>query len=190
MQLRLFDDSISPLVAHSALRQGLDTVRAANNGGTPVRDGKLDPAAQGNAYSVQAMPPEEESPFGPVIYAYSRAQAIEDGVLVDVTVTAKEVSFRWPVVITAALHDRLTPSQHDERLGQDYDARLWDVLWVAAYTAKLSDPGTDTVTFAVVLQEVEAKTGQPVNVDIRLRSVCGPGDEGEPVVTIGFPEDF
>ncbi len=167
MQLSLFDDSISTLVAHSA-------------------------------YSVQVEPPEDVSPFGPVIYAYSRAQAIEacpersrrDGVLVDVSETAKEVGFRWPVVITAALHDRLTPSQHDERLGQDYDARLWDVLWVAAYTAKLSDPGTDTVTFAVVLQEVEAKTGQPVNVDIRLRSVCGPGDEGEPVVTIGFPEDF
>ena len=159
MQLRLFDDSISILAAHSA-------------------------------YSVQVVPPEDVSPFGPVIHSYSRAQAIEDGVLVDVTVTAKEVGFRWPVVITAALHDRLTPSQHDVSIGQDYDGRLWDALWLAAYTIKLADPGTDTVTYTVVLQEVEAKSGQPVNVDIRLWAVCGPGDEGEPVVTIGFPEDF
>ena len=159
MQLRLFDDSISILAAHSA-------------------------------YSVQVVPPEDVSPFGPVIHSYSRAQAIEDGVLVDVTVTAKEVGFRWPVVITAALHDRLTLSQHDASIGQDYDGRLWDALWLAAYTIKLADPGTDTVTYTVVLQEVEAKSGQPVNVDIRLWAVCGPGDEGEPVVTIGFPEDF
>jgi len=31
-----------------------------------------------------------EDTFGPVIFSYSRAQAIEDGVLVDVTETAKE----------------------------------------------------------------------------------------------------
>jgi len=159
MQLRLFDDSISILAAHSA-------------------------------YSVQVEPPEDVSPFGPVIHSYSRAQAIEDRVLGDVTVTAKEVGFLWPLVITAARHDRLTPAQHDVSIGQDYDGRLWDALWLAAYTIKLADPGTDTVTYTVVLQEVEAKSGQPVNVDIRLWDVCGPGDEGEPVVTIGFPEDF
>ena len=153
-------------------------------------DDSISILAAHSAYSVQVEPPEDVSPFGPVIHSYSRAQAIEDGVLVDVTVTAKEVGFRWPVVITAALHDRLTPSQHDVSIGQDYDGRLWDALWLAAYTIKLADPGTDTVTYTVVLQEVEAKSGQPVNVDIRLWAVCGPGDEGEPVVTIGFPEDF
>ena len=153
-------------------------------------DDSISILAAHSAYSVQVVPPEDVSPFGPVIHSYSRAQAIEDGVLVDVTVTAKEVGFRWPVVITAALHDRLTLSQHDASIGQDYDGRLWDALWLAAYTIKLADPGTDTVTYTVVLQEVEAKSGQPVNVDIRLWAVCGPGDEGEPVVTIGFPEDF
>ena len=153
-------------------------------------DDSISILAAHSAYSVQVEPPEDVSPFGPVIHSYSRAQAIEDGVLVDVTVTAKEVGFRWPVVITAALHDRLTLSQHDASIGQDYDGRLWDALWLAAYTIKLADPGTDTVTYTVVLQEVEAKSGQPVNVDIRLWDVCGPGDEGEPVVTIGFPEDF
>ena len=153
-------------------------------------DDSISTPAAHSALSVQVAPPEDVSPFGPVIHSYSRAQAIEDGVLVDVSETAKEVGFRWPVVITATLHDRLTPSQHDVSIGQAYDGRLWDVLWVAVFTIKLADPGTDTVTFTVVLQEVEAKTGQPVNVDIRLWAVCGPGDEGEPVVTVGFPVDF
>ena len=40
--------------------------------------------------------------FGEVIYAYTRAEAIADGVLIDVTETAKEVGFRLPVALTAA----------------------------------------------------------------------------------------
>jgi hypothetical protein len=141
--------------------------------------------------TLQLALPESEDPlFGPMIYAYTRTQAIQDGVLVDVTETAKEVGFKLPVVITEALHNRLTPTKADAGPGQDYDGRLWDVLWLAAFTIKLADRSTDTVTFTVVLQEVEARSGQPQNIDLRLGAVCGPGDEGEPVITIGFPEDF
>ena len=134
---------------------------------------------------------EPEDPFfGPIIYAYTRAQAIADGVLVDVSETAKQTGFKLPVAITDALHGRLTSTRADQALGQDYDGRLWDVLWLAAFTIKLADRGSDTVNFTVVLQEAEARSGQPQNTDLRLRAVCSPGDEGEPVVTIGFPEDF
>ena len=141
--------------------------------------------------TLQLALTESEDPlFGPMIYAYTRAQAIQDGVLVDVTETSKEVGFKLPVAITEALHNRLAPTKADASLGQDYDGRLWNVLWLAAFTIKLADPGTDTVTFTVTQQEVEPKSGQPHGVDIRLRAVCGPGDEGEPVVTIGFREDF
>ena len=141
--------------------------------------------------TLQLAHPESEDPlFSPMIYAYTRAQAIQDGVLVDVTETSKEVGFKLPVAITEALHNRLTPTKADAGLGQDYDGRLSNVLWLAAFTIKLADPGTDTVTFTVTQQEVEPKSGQPHGVDIRLRAVCGPGDEGEPVFTIGFPDDF
>jgi hypothetical protein len=140
--------------------------------------------------TLQLALPEPEDPiFGPVIYAYTRAQAIADGVLVDVTETAEEVGFKLPVAITEALHNCLTPTKADQAIGQDYDGRLWDVIWLAAFTIKLADPGTDTVSFTVELQEVDVKSGQPKKVDLRLRAVCGSGDEGEPVVTIGFPED-
>jgi hypothetical protein len=141
--------------------------------------------------TIQLPLPESEDPlFGTVIYAYTRAQAIQDGVLVDVTETSKEVGFKLPVAITEALHNRLTPTKADAAIGQDYDGRLWDVLWLAAFRIKLADRSTDIVTFTIVQQEVEAKSGQPQKVDLRLRVVCGPGGEGEPVVTIGFPEDF
>jgi hypothetical protein len=68
---------------------------------------------------------------------------------VDVTETAKEAGFKLPVAITEALHCRLSPTKADQCLGQDYDGRLWDVLWLAAFTIKLADRGADTVTFTV-----------------------------------------
>jgi len=135
--------------------------------------------------------PEPEDPvIGPVIYAYTRAQAIADGVLVDVSEIAKEVGFVLPMAITEALHNRLIPSRADQGLGQEYDGRLWDVLLLAAFTLQLAERGTSSVTFTVSLQEVEARSGQLQNSDLRIRVVCGPGDEGDPVGTIGFPEDF
>ncbi len=135
--------------------------------------------------------PEPEDPFfGPVIYSYTRAQAIADVVLVDVTEMAKEAGFQLPVAITEALENRLTPNRADQGLGQDYDGRLWDVLWLAAFTIKLADRSTDTVTFTIALQEADAQSGRLQNIDLRLRAVCSSSDEDEPVVTIGFPEDF
>ncbi len=38
-----------------------------------------------------------ESFFGNVISTYTRAQAIEDGVLVDAGSMAQEAGFKWPV---------------------------------------------------------------------------------------------
>jgi hypothetical protein len=38
-----------------------------------------------------------------LIHSYSRAQAIAAGVLVDVTPTAHEVGFRFPVALTRAV---------------------------------------------------------------------------------------
>ena len=141
--------------------------------------------------AIQLPLSQPEDPlFGPIIYAYTRSQALAESVLVDVTEIAKEVGFKLPVALTEALHNRLTPSKADADLGQDYNGRLWDVLWVAAFTIKLADSGTDIVTFTIALQEAGAKSGQPQNTDLRLRAIYGSGDEGEPVITIGLPEDF
>ena len=67
------------------------------------------------------LPQPEDPPFGPVIYSYTRAQALADGVLVDVTETGKEVGFKLPVAITEALQNRLTPTKAEAAIGQDYD---------------------------------------------------------------------
>ena len=103
---------------------------------------------------------------------------------------------KLPVAITEMLQNRLTTTKAEAATGQDYDSRLWDMLWVAAFTIKLADRGTETVTFAVVQPEVEPKSGQPQNVEFRLQAAYGPGNEDKPFngpfkgVTIGFLENF
>jgi hypothetical protein len=44
-----------------------------------------------------------ESLFGEVIFSYTRAQAIADRALIDVTPTAAEAGFRFPVAVTSDL---------------------------------------------------------------------------------------
>lgn len=112
--------------------------------------------------------------YGEVISSYSRAQAIEDGVLIDVSYFNKGAKlFKHPVAITTALHSAIARGAGKKI--EIYNARLWDVLHMAILAAK-ADPD---VFFRV---KVGAR-----NLD--LWGNCGPGDDAAPVVTIGFPSD-
>ena len=73
-----------------------------------------------------------EDIFGPVIYAYTRAQAIEDGVLVDLSETAREAGIRIPTAITAAAHGRYVVVPEELKGLQDEAGRAWDIVWMAA----------------------------------------------------------
>jgi hypothetical protein len=41
-----------------------------------------------------------------LIHAYTRADAIRDGVLIDVSAVAREAGFKFPVALTAAVWER------------------------------------------------------------------------------------
>jgi Family of unknown function (DUF6573) len=125
-----------------------------------------------------------ESLFGEIIFSYTRAQAIADRVLVDVTPTALEAGFRFPVAVTASLMaaGETIPQQYSH---EDIEGRLWDVLWMAALAARRARPGCSRIAFEVILHtEGTRRKYQTLFLDI------GPGDTSEPVVTIGFPADF
>ena len=64
-----------------------------------------------------------------IISRYTRANAIDDGVLVDVTQQARETGIRLPTVITDHLHCVLEEIPETSR-GQDWRGRLHDVLWM------------------------------------------------------------
>ncbi len=112
-----------------------------------------------------------------VIYTYTRAQAIEDGVLFDVSETAREAGFRWPVAITAGVQSLVEAIPPRLQGINDVDGRLWDVLWMA-YMAIRNAPHNDQLLhYGLILHH-----GRKKNVTLKL--VTGPGDQGEPVVTI------
>jgi hypothetical protein len=81
----------------------------------------------------------DESPFGDVIYAYTRTQAIEDGTLVDVTETAKEAGIKYPTAVTEALwNGYIEPTKRLKDQGQSVQGRIWDVLFLFTLAAKTS----------------------------------------------------
>ena len=65
----------------------------------------------------------ETSPFGEIIYSYTRKQAIADGVQVDVSSAAKEAGIRFPVFITRTAFDAYVTVPPNVS-GQDEAGRL------------------------------------------------------------------
>ena len=72
---------------------------------------------------------QNESPFGAVIYSYTRAQAVADGVQVEVTKTAQEAGIKFPVFLTRAVFDNYV-AVPEGVTGQDEAGRLWDIVWM------------------------------------------------------------
>ncbi len=124
-----------------------------------------------------------------VIYTYSRAQALADGVLVDVSSMAQEAGFRYPVAISVDLHAALTPNTRELSWGQSYDGRLWDVLFMASMAARRTIWDRQAA-FDVSQAVCPTNRGRLHRRTLHLWIVIGPGDNHEPVVTLGFPEDF
>ena len=125
----------------------------------------------------------ERNPFedAPVIFSYTRAQAIEDGVLVDLTEWARETGFRIPVACTAAVwHGYIVPPAGTDKLGQSERGRAHDVLYML-YLAIRQSKGTqrEQLRFKVTFLQAPHK-----HEEVTLKAHCGPGDQGEPVLTI------
>lgn len=112
-----------------------------------------------------------------IISSYSRAQAIEDGMLVDISEMAREAGFKFPTVLTQAVFAVCTPPKGNRI--QSFAGRAWDVLTMAGYAMRRYQ-GKDRAPFVV---KIGAKNHH-------MLVHCGPGDDAAPVLTIGFPSDF
>jgi type I site-specific restriction-modification system R (restriction) subunit len=144
---------------------------------------------QTDNFNTEAHQKVEDSFFGNVIYSYTRRQAIEDGVLVDVTDVAKNVGFKIPVALTEAVYSNCvqwTELDSDKQTYQDQSGRLKDVLMMAFLAARRRID-TDTVHFQTLRIERDGKSKFPDLVQMKM--VVSGGDDGEPVVTIMFPNE-
>jgi hypothetical protein len=124
--------------------------------------------------------------FGPPIYTYSRAQAIDDGFLVDVSVTAQEAGFRIPVALTLAVWADCVAwnaADNQRQTYQDEAGRAWDVLYMAAQAARKGNG--ERVAFQIYRLPRGGRGIRPRLTTLHM--VIGPGDDGEPVITVMLP---
>ena len=128
-----------------------------------------------------------KNPFedAPVIYSYSRKQAIEDGVLVDLTPWSKDTGFKIPVACTSAVwHGYITPREGTKELGQSERGRAHDVMWMLFCAIRAARSPGDQILYKVIFLMAPGK-----QETVTLKSICGPGDDGEPVITIMNPDE-
>lgn len=117
------------------------------------------------------------------IYSYSRADAIRDGVLVDVTETAKEAGITLPTAVTRAVWEGyVVPDEKARAYGQSEEGRLWDVLYMFRTQAKGIRGDTLLYKLYFVMKERQRRL-------VTLKAMVGPGDAGEPVLTIMLPDE-
>ena len=124
----------------------------------------------------------------PVVYAYTRAQALEDGVLGELSEWAAETGFTTPVACTAGVwNGYIVPDESLRELGQSERGRAHDVLYMLCVTIRRQHGrgrrhDTSHVQFDVLFLKPPHKQSK-----VRLHTVCGPGENGEPVITIMLP---
>jgi hypothetical protein len=120
----------------------------------------------------------------PIISTYTRKQAIEDGVLIDVSAAASARGFKLHTVVTDSLYYQyVTPPEGLIGEGQTIESRLHDLLMMAFFAAK-KNPRNSRAEFTVLFL---MRPGHQEEVDVVLH--VGPGDDREPVVTIMLPEE-
>ena len=150
--------------------------------------------------------------FVEVTSVYTRRQAIEDGVLVDCEQAPmgemRRQLMKWPLAMTTtAFHRYVWPIDGEANLppGQSLEGRFWDVVWMFHAAAKGTVPAqridpcnllfdfycivADPVLSSNERIDVTAKSGPEGMRLVTLKAVSGPGDDGEPVMTIMLPEE-
>ncbi len=134
------------------------------------------------------MEPHDDNLWGEPIFRYTRAQALTDGILVDLTTATdgqgqllcRQAGFKIPVAITKATWSKTIEAGGtwkgdgdsdvlELRGGQSLMGRLWDVLWMLRMACGRSGDN-DRVHFQVLVD---------VNRDdrreaVKLWALCGP----------------
>lgn len=133
----------------------------------------------------------ERDPFADMemVHTYTRAQAIADGLLIDLTSATdsdgRRLSpFRYPVAMTAAAFEAAVAHGGEWRgkdlvlpAGQDAAGRIWDVFNALLYAIRAGGAKASRLSLKVSVSGRE----------VELCSKVGPGDRGEHVITLMLP---
>jgi hypothetical protein len=119
-----------------------------------------------------------DSIFGEAIFSYSRKQAIADGVLVDLSQFV-EIKQLWKhhMACTDTVWAIIEDAVRDA--GNDLAGILWDISHMAMAAARVRGADVDIIFFKVII-------GRTTH---QLKLHVGPGDDGEPVLTLMLPRE-
>src|SRR5271154_3025759 len=128
---------------------------------------------------------QTESPFGEVIFTYTRAQAIADGVQVDVSTIAAEAGIRFPVFLSRSVFDAYVTVPPNVS-GQDEAGRLWDVVWMLRFAIRKAAQGQSRLPFALYVRNDNRAPRL-----VKLVAMCGALDidDPQPSITIMLPDE-
>ena len=126
-----------------------------------------------------------ESPFGSLIYSYTRAQAVADGVQVEVTKTAQEAGINFPMFLTRAVYDNYV-TVPEGVTAQDEAGRLWDIVWMTRFGILRAQPGRDRIPVALYVRNDNHRAKL-----VKLIATCGPldMDDPQPAITVMMPDE-
>jgi hypothetical protein len=126
-----------------------------------------------------------ESPFGEVIYTYTRAQAIADGEQVNVSKVAEEAGIRFPVFLTRAVFDSYVTVPAGVA-AQDEARRLWDIVQMLRFAIRKAQTGQARLPFALYVRTDSRRARL-----VKLVAMCGPLDidDPAPAITVMLPDE-
>ena len=126
-----------------------------------------------------------QNPFGEIIYAYTRAQAVADGYQVDVTKTAQEAGIKFPMFLTRAVYDNYVAVPQGVT-GQDEAGRLWDVVWMTRFAILRAHGHTDRLPVALYVRNDDRAARL-----VKLVATCGAMDmdDPQPAITVMLPDE-
>jgi hypothetical protein len=121
-----------------------------------------------------------------VIYSYSRAQAVADGVQVEVTKTAHEAGIKFPVFITRGVFEHCVTVPPGVTC-QDEAGRLWDVVWMLRFAILRARPGVERIPVALYVRNSDHDRPRLT----KLIAVCSALDidDASPAITVMLPEE-
>ena len=131
-------------------------------------------------------PHQDADHFGPVIYSYTRSQAVADGVQVEVSKTASEAGIKFPVFLTRSVFDAYVAVPPGVA-GQDEAGRLWDIVWMLRFAILRSRAGVQRIPVALYVRNSNHQRPQL----IKLVATCGPLDidDAQPAITVMLPDE-
>lgn len=124
-----------------------------------------------------------------IIHMYTREQAIEDGVLVDLPIqTCVEAGIKIPVAVTRSVFEdyiRWDDKDSNRQTYQDEEGRLWDIVMMLANAMRMTAHANKTeLLFALyVVPRGEKSRAKKARKTI-LKAAMTMTDTGRPAITV------